>query len=359
MILTMTTKLKKKIRLSKHATLYGKANWSEGHIHVAQANPQVPSPYAFLGKANVASAGDHSSLLSAAHALHDGDLLVFCQDNGGIEGFVKRGGELLETEVQVISKADLYARHPQTPGGNPLMNKAAAIIGLGMGGRVAELLVQAGLEDIILIDYDTISPFLRHPLAVRNTARSKTLAWRDRLLSHNPWAKVEAVQGHIEEFTADIWKERFGRVKLLVACTDSVSAQFKINELCVATATKSVFAGYYTDNDNAWGGEIVWVDPGKTACYNCIFESSRGNVRERTATANAIAPDIDLVGNWAAAYSLALLGEPTKQPLLDLERNIVFMSTGSQPQSTILTGPFQHVLARAEQKGCRICTDRR
>ena len=114
--------------------------------------------------------------------------------------------------------------------------------------------------------------------------------------------------------------------------------------------------------------------PGETPCYNCAFETRSKNLRpirrrkttlaytmelgeakaDRFESEPGLGIDIDYITLAAMPYALALLDLKSKRRfLLDLNRNLVFLSTGTQP-SWIFDRPFTRIIGQPEM-GCDTC----
>lgn len=88
-----------------------------------------------------------------------------------------------------------------------IQSKKVIIFGIGgVGSWCAEGLVRNGFRNITLVDSDTISPtnLNRQLMATRDTiGRVKTEALKERLLSINPSARIEAVHAVYDENSAN------------------------------------------------------------------------------------------------------------------------------------------------------------
>ncbi len=88
---------------------------------------------------------------------------------------------------------------------NKLRNCSVTVVGLGaVGGHAVEGLARAGINNLRLVDFDTIQPsnINRQILALETTLdRPKTEVARERVLAINPSCNVEALQLFVAEDT--------------------------------------------------------------------------------------------------------------------------------------------------------------
>jgi len=254
--------------------------------------------------------------------------------------------------------------------------RKVAFIGLGsVGSQIALHLTQSAVGRFTLLDPDRFSAsnLARHACDMRDLERYKTQAVKDMIWRRNPQATIQTFEDNFLDLP---WTEQLERLRdadLVIATTDSTAAQFMVNEICHSLQIPSIYVGCY---ERACAGEILFVMPGRTACFNCFMEFRQSYLSELKKKEQRIpysdeqlsefkaepglAIDIAYIVAIASAYALALL-LPTshRSSLLDLERNLALVHAGSKPQgrySEIFHLPFDLLLARVKRnEACPVC----
>ena len=89
-----------------------------------------------------------------------------------------------------------------------IKSKTVLVVGLGgVGGYVVETLIRSGIENIILVDYDTISlsNLNRQIISTReNIGNKKTLEFKKRINSINPKCNVTILDMFLESSNINI-----------------------------------------------------------------------------------------------------------------------------------------------------------
>ena len=280
-------------------------------------------------------------------------------------------------ELEIIPVSDDFtARSRGVIDTGAMAGKKVAFIGLGsVGSQIALHLAQSAVGQFSLLDPDKLSAanLSRHACGLKDLARFKTKAVRDMILNRNPHARVESFE---EDFLALTWSEqieRFAGADLVIASTDSTPAQFMVNEICHHLQIPSLYVGCY---ERACSGEVLFVIPGRTACFNCFMEFRQSCLadlkkKEKRVPYSDESPAefkgepglaIDIAGIVAAAsaYALAmLLPDSGRGGLLDCERNLTLLHSGSTPQGRyreIFQMPFDLLQARVKRdQACPVC----
>ncbi len=257
-----------------------------------------------------------------------------------------------------------------------LARKKVAIVGVGsVGSMVALHLAQSAVGKFAIFDPDTFSAsnLSRHACDLNDLGRYKTYAVRDMIHRRNPGAKVETHEkDFVEGYT---WEERIAAIKgadLVIAATDEATAQFMGNEVCQELGIPSMYIGCY---ELACAGEILFVIPGKTPCFNCFMEfrqsfaqqarrKERGvpymNEDSELKAEPGLAIDISLIVALSSAYALALLlPKSPRGGLLDPKRNLILAHSGTPPRGSyaeLFRMPFDLLMAAVERdKECPVC----
>jgi len=154
-----------------------------------------------------------------------------------------------------------------------LQERTVTIIGCGsLGSGIASLLVGAGLDRLILIDRDRLEThnIIRHLCGVSDVGRFKVHAVAERLRDRNPGLAVEA-----RPINADVQPEPLIQAircsDLVIGATDSPQAQLLINAQALAAGKPALYPGAY---NFAFGGEVIRVLPGRTACLRCVYDAT-------------------------------------------------------------------------------------
>lgn len=166
-----------------------------------------------------------------------------------------------------------YARHLSLPGfGEEAQSrlKAGSVLVVGAGGLgspVCLYLAAAGVGRIGVMDGDRVDESNLQRQIIHSTAAigmPKVESAVRRMLELNP--RVEAV-AYDYRFTADNAAEMLAGYDFVIDATDSLSAKFLINDMCVAAGRPFSHGAIYR-----YGGHTMTYVPG-SACYRCLFES--------------------------------------------------------------------------------------
>ena len=281
------------------------------------------------------------------------------------------------SEMETIPVSDEFTSRSQGVIDTSIVaGRKVAFIGLGsVGSQIALHLTQSAVGRFTLLDPDRFSAsnLARHACDMRDLGRYKTKAVKDMILRRNPRATIQTFEENLLDLP---WHEQMERLQgsdLVIATTDSTAAQFMTNELCYSLQIPSLYVGCY---ERACAGEVLFVKPGQTTCFNCFMEFRQSYLSELKKKEQRIpysdeqpselkaepglAIDIACIVAIASAYALALLlPSSNRSSLLDLERNLVLVHAGSPPQgrySEIFHQPFDFLLARVKRdEACPIC----
>lgn len=257
-----------------------------------------------------------------------------------------------------------------------LMNKKVVFIGLGsVGSQVALHLAESAVGHFSLLDPDSLSAsnLSRHACDLSDLGRSKVRAVRDLITRRNPNASSRTFQADFLELSREEQVACIKQSDLAIASTDSTVVQFLVNEICHELRLPSLYVGCY---ERACSGEILFVIPGKTACFNCFMEFRQTYLQGIKKKEKRIpytdddpaefkgepglAIDIAYAVAVTSAYALALLLPDSKRgALLDPERNLILVHSGSQPQGKykeIFKMPFDLLSAKVRRdEECPVC----
>jgi molybdopterin/thiamine biosynthesis adenylyltransferase len=239
---------------------------------------------------------------------------------------------------------------------------------------------RTGTGRITLIDPEVLAPenVGRHMLTAEDIGKSKVEAMRDRILAINPDCRVDAL---VQRFSPRIFKSSmtwgFGldgcnpdgtpvmvdRVPdLIVSCVDSFKCESAINSFCLNHNIPAVYGG-------VWGaaavGEILFVIPGQTPCYECFAGFRRSEVEIPNDPRKYTDPDFDdtktpgQAGLWPNALIIAgmqfqvVLGVLGLRDCIDYQHTLWLMNVSDYDS---LLQPLAVTFGKVK-KGCAVCDE--
>jgi molybdopterin/thiamine biosynthesis adenylyltransferase len=258
----------------------------------------------------------------------------------------------------------VFARNPKEAA--RLFPKHVAIVGCGSGGGAIALMnARAGIGKCTIVDHDTLSPenIGRHMLSRGDVGKPKVHGLRSKILELNPQVQVNAIFGKFQDLEE--------RPDLIIAATDSFACEAAVNSYALRAEIPAIYCG-------CWGeasvGEVLYVVPGKTACYQCYagFRSGTVEIPEIPADPKKYTdPDFDATklpgqaGLWANILmvaglsfqiALALLDpESDRAALIDHEHTLLLFNISKY------SSPLQPLAVTfgKVKKGCAICDESR
>jgi molybdopterin/thiamine biosynthesis adenylyltransferase len=276
--------------------------------------------------------------------------------------FNKRDGTLSKEESTMIDP--VFARNPKEA--ERLFPKHVAFVGCGSGGSaIALMAARAGIGRFTLVDPDTLSleNLGRHMLSRSDLGMPKVAGLRSKILEFNPRVQVNAIHGKFQDLEE--------KPDLIVAGTDSFTCEAEVNSYALRADIPTIFCG-------CWGeasvGEILYVVPGKTPCYQCYAGFRRNTVEIPEIPADPrkyTDPDFDATklpgqaGLWANILivaglsfqvALALLDpESDRAALIDHEHTLFLFNISKY------SSPLQPLAVTFGKvgKGCAICDESR
>jgi len=171
---------------------------------------------------------------------------------------------VLMTEERLLDRISKITRHDE------LSQKTPLVVGLGSGGSViAKYLGCTGLGRVTLVDNEKLEVVnvIRHEGGLNEIGKSKTSICKRIIESHNPFTIVET---HEFDATKEIQnlEKLVTRSNLIIGSSGSTEVNNILNKLSVEKGIPAVYGGIY---EKASGGYVLAVNPGKTACFNCLF----------------------------------------------------------------------------------------
>src|SRR5207245_1563811 len=185
---------------------------------------------------------------------------------------------------------------------------------------------------------------------------------KSKIIEFNPHAQVHAIFGKFQDLGE--------KPDLIVAGTDSFACEAAVNDYALQAGIPAVYCG-------CWGeasvGEILYVVPGKTSCYQCYagFRQMTVDVPEIPADARKYTdPNFDSTklpgqaGLWANILMIAGVGfqialalldpESDRAALIDFERTLFLFNVSKYDDSPLQ--PLAVTFGKVK-KGCAVCDD--
>lgn len=179
------------------------------------------------------------------------------------------------------------------------------IVGLGgLGSPVAMYLAASGTGTIGLVDGDTVdaSNLQRQVIHFDNDkGRKKVESAAEKISRINPDVKVNTISSFLDS-------ETFGKIAneydFVVDATDNMASKLLINDECVKAGIPFVHAGIHQ-----FGGEIMTVIPGRSACYRCVcdYEKTTNDKAAGTVPSGPLGPVAGAIGSFQAVECLKYL----------------------------------------------------
>ena len=136
----------------------------------------------------------------------------------------------------------------------------------GLGSPFSLYLVASGIKELTIVDNDivSISNLQRQILYNESQIGQSKVEVALKALS-NLNSNVE-IKIHSEYVNDDTILNFYDRQDFIVDCSDNMKTKFLVNKTAINTRTKCVIAGI-----KDFYGQIMTIIPGKTACYECVF----------------------------------------------------------------------------------------
>lgn len=185
-----------------------------------------------------------------------------------------------------------------------LAQGSAVIVGVGgLGSRVAELLVRAGVGHLRLVDDDCVdlTNIHRQSLFTEKDAKERTLkinAAANHLREINSNCEIETVFARIDRLTAD---RLTSNVDLIIDGTDNFPTRFILNDCAIKKSKPWVFAGVLGTES-----QVMTIIPGKTPCLRCLLDSPPAN-SQTCRQAGVLGPAVAMVAAVEALEALKIL----------------------------------------------------
>jgi molybdopterin/thiamine biosynthesis adenylyltransferase len=179
----------------------------------------------------------------------------------------------------------------------------ALVLGAGgLGGPAALGLAAAGVEQITIVDDDTIDATnLSRQLFYgdADVGRAKADVLAEALQQRFPAIRVAPVRAR---FTPDSAAELVRAHDVVLDGTDNFPTRFLANDTCVDERKPLIHGAALR-----WQGQVLAIVPGVTPCLRCLFEGEPPEGAAPTcAEAGVIAPLVGVIGAWMSDAAIAL-----------------------------------------------------
>ncbi|QDK70444.1 HesA/MoeB/ThiF family protein [Lactococcus protaetiae] len=207
------------------------------------------------------------------------------------------------------NRYDRQIRVPQIglAGQEKLANSRVLIVGCGaLGTYAAEQLTRAGVGHLFLIDPDIVEKSNLQRQALFTTAdvefsHFKVFAAREALLAINPEVTITARNESFEHTLFD----DFGKLDLVLDCTDNFLARELINEFCLHHDLPFVFA-----SAAGTSGQVMALKPRFGPCLSCIFPDLI-ELERNCETIGVVTSLIPLISGIEVSLALQILVTPS------------------------------------------------
>lgn len=139
-----------------------------------------------------------------------------------------------------------------------------------MGSPFALYLTAAGINELTIIDNDIldISNLQRQILYNESQiGKSKVKAAEEVLKKLNSDVQINTFKDFIDENSIKKYLRKT-KYDFIVDCSDNFKTKFLVNKIAVENNLRCVIAGI-----KDFYGQIITINPKKTACYQCVFSS--------------------------------------------------------------------------------------
>jgi len=189
-----------------------------------------------------------------------------------IAGYIKHTGEWRKANVQIVPVRDeIFSRFGGLLETDALAGRRVFIPGLGSGGSQIVLeLAKLGVTDFDIMDHDRIevANIARHATGLSNVGRYKTNVMTEMIHEKNPYAEVRARTEKVSWDNIITVRELVRQADIVICATDDTPSRLILNRLCVEENIPCIFAGAFR---RAYGGQILFVRPGTSICYQCFL----------------------------------------------------------------------------------------
>ncbi len=211
----------------------------------------------------------------------------------------------LSDEESLRYNRQLVLRGFDFDGQEKLKAAKALIVGLGgLGCAAAPYLASAGVGQLTLLDFDTVSlSNLQRQILHRDSAigQAKVDSARQQLSQINPHIRLDAINQQLDDAQL---AELIGQQDVVLDCTDNVATREQLNRLCHASKTPLVSGAAIRME----GQIAVFRWQQDEPCYRCISRLF-GDATLSCVEAGVMAPLVGVIGSLQAMEAIRLLGD--------------------------------------------------
>ncbi|MHA2181039.1 MAG: HesA/MoeB/ThiF family protein [Promethearchaeota archaeon] len=138
----------------------------------------------------------------------------------------------------------------------------------GLGSPVALFLTAAGIKELTIIDNDVIDiSNLQRQILYNETqiGQDKVKSAKNVLTDLNSDVQINTYKDYVDERSINKYLQK-NDYDFIVDCSDNFKTKFLVNRIAIENEIKCVIAGI-----KDFFGQIITINPRKTACYQCIF----------------------------------------------------------------------------------------
>lgn len=183
--------------------------------------------------------------------------------------------------------------------------KAAKVLLVGVGGlgcAAAQYLAAAGVGQLTLLDFDTVSlSNLQRQILYneQSIGSAKVDSAKTTLVNINPYIKISTVNKKLAEHELN---NLIKRQDVIVDCTDNVTIREQLNRLCL-TLKRPLVSGAAIRME---GQLVVLTYQDNTTCYHCLSRLFGENNLSCIET-GVMSPLVGIIGSLQAMETLKLL----------------------------------------------------
>ncbi|MHA2038450.1 MAG: HesA/MoeB/ThiF family protein [Promethearchaeota archaeon] len=196
----------------------------------------------------------------------------------------------------------------------------------GLGSPFALYLTAAGINELTIVDNDVLDiSNLQRQILYNETqiGENKVKSAKNTLSNLNSDVRINAYKDYVDEVSIKKYLQE-ADYDFIVDCSDNFKTKFLVNRIAIENEIKCVIAGI-----KDFFGQIITINPRKTACYQCIFsEPPEKSPEEGPLPVIGVTPGI--LGTLEALEVIkTVLGLPNLENkvlmvnLLDLRFNII------------------------------------
>lgn len=260
-------------------------------------------------------------------------LLLFDQEYPGHYFYLECNVEKNKNEpygTYVMDSKEILDRIPNKENCEILGNRKVTIIGCGSGGsKVAEYLVKAGVNNLVLIDSDILTThnIIRHSCQLDDISMEKVYAVSNKLRRINPSIKVDPIVKCLYVIDPSV-DELIKDSNLIIVATASNEELF--NEYAYSRRIPAIYSKVYP---LGFGGEVLRIIPNVTPCFECSHHLKEVLIEEQFK--DAVFPDLE-----TTSYDRTRDGEQIPIPALAVDADFLALITAKIALETLIENDY-------------------